>query len=152
MLWCNHKALRLTGFSLLTPRPAMPLPPLPRGRLAPTPTRLRRPRSLRFSSKGSAVSRRRLASPRLAVCCPSGTSKTFERLDGSLHWIELSRNSTSEQLDANWEKSCHQCDMDANFSHFTVMVSPVCTVWPTSRPRSLSSESNKIQNSLRNIN
>lgn len=99
------------------------------------------PRSLPSSSSVSVASRRSPTSPRLAAFCLSGTSKHVARAIGyDLHlrlgyWDREGAKRTTPFIALGWD----QWRILRLTGSLIVMVSLVCTVWPTSRPRSWSS-------------
>ena len=124
--------LRLTCFF---PTSEMPHPSSALSRPVPTPKpRPLPPRSLPFSSSAFVVFRRRTTSPRLAVSCQLGMWRKTKPC------APRSRENPDQlRLQAKTQRRPQLSQTSAN-QLLTVMVSLVFTVWPTFRPKSLSSK------------
>lgn len=132
-------------------------------RAAPTlRPRPRPPRSLPSSSSASVVSPRRPTWPRLAVSSQLGMLFLESKVETSRVGIFMATTSPRQHTRANTgiittpidltdrhENPRRELGLIDNWDCKTdfwcsiVMVSPVCTVWPTSRPRSWSSMSSQ---------
>ena len=128
---------------------------------------MRRPRRLRsrpFSSRGSAVSRRSPALPRLAASSPSGTFFNTQRKEVLGSWRQTTTQQHGDPTSQTWMPRWRACGMAgrnlewpfgiAMLTRFIiVMVLRVSTAWRTSRLRSLSSMSHPLLlGSLRGAN
>lgn len=147
----KHHHSRIAGLTILIfshhHRHEAPPPPSPPYKHAPTPMpRPLPPRSPPSSSSASAACRRSLVSPRLVAFCLSGTLKQ-ETTNAPLNYSARTfpgiviATAPTKKIWRQLRLLLCGPGVQALTGSFTVMVSPVCTVWPTSRPRSWSSMS-----------
>lgn len=101
--------------------------------------RLPRPRFLLSSSREFVVSRRRLVSPRPAASFPSGTFRRHISASRAPIGKASMHHQLARGLACQHRRRREKSFFVADDNWKTVMVSPVFTVWPTSRLRSLSS-------------